>query len=254
MRAMVFEKVGQPLMARDVAPPRPNDNEVLIRVAACAVCRTDLHIIDGELAQPKLPLILGHEIVGRVEAVGANVNTIQDRRSRRHSMARMDVRRMQILHNGPRKSLRSRALHRLHNRWRLRGIHCRRCAILFSYSRKYEDVAAAPLLCAGLIGYRSLPKNRGCEATRHLWFRRGGPHHCAGCAFRSVKSLHSRGRAISLDRSSRASSALPGLAARMKCHRKNWTPRSFLRRLERLFRPRCEPSTKADRWSAAEFT
>ena len=74
MRAMVFEKVGRPLIAREVAAPRPNDNEVLIRVAACAVCRTDLHIIDGELSQPKLPLILGHEIVGRIEAIGEKVN------------------------------------------------------------------------------------------------------------------------------------------------------------------------------------
>lgn len=64
MRAMVLEAVGKPLVIRDVPVPRPGAGLVLVRVTACAVCRTDLHIIDGELAKPKLPLVPGHEIVG----------------------------------------------------------------------------------------------------------------------------------------------------------------------------------------------
>jgi propanol-preferring alcohol dehydrogenase len=71
MRAMVLEKVGQPLALRDLSKPRPGRGQLLVRVNACAVCRTDLHIVDGELPNPKLPLILGHQIVGRVEQIGA---------------------------------------------------------------------------------------------------------------------------------------------------------------------------------------
>jgi len=77
MRAMVLEQVGQPLALREVPIPQPEAHQVLIRVQACAVCRTDLHIVDGELPNPKLPLILGHEIVGEVAQRGAEVSTLQ---------------------------------------------------------------------------------------------------------------------------------------------------------------------------------
>src|SRR5256714_7244902 len=68
MRAMVLDKAKQPLQARDVPKPKRGRGQLLVRVNACAVCRTDLHIVDGELPNPKLPLILGHQIVGRVES------------------------------------------------------------------------------------------------------------------------------------------------------------------------------------------
>ena len=61
---MVFESHGKPLVLKDVPIPEPNDNQVLIKIHACGVCRTDLHIVDGELTKTKLPLIIGHEIVG----------------------------------------------------------------------------------------------------------------------------------------------------------------------------------------------
>ena len=77
MRAMVLEQVGQPLVLREAPIPQPEAHQVLIRVHACAVCRTDLHIVDGELPNPKLPLILGHEIVGEVAQLGAEVSTLQ---------------------------------------------------------------------------------------------------------------------------------------------------------------------------------
>src|SRR5690349_8648656 len=73
MRAMVFERVKTPLVLRDVPKPEPKAGQLLVHVNACGVCRTDLHIVDGELAEPKLPLILGHQIVGHVEEVGENV-------------------------------------------------------------------------------------------------------------------------------------------------------------------------------------
>src|SRR5437588_780351 len=71
MRAMVLEEVGQPLALRDLPKPKPGHGQLLVRVNTCAVCRTDLHIVDGELPNKKLPLILGHQIVGRVEQLGA---------------------------------------------------------------------------------------------------------------------------------------------------------------------------------------
>src|SRR5438477_304569 len=73
MRAMVLEKPRQPLVPRDVPKPKLRPGQLLVRVATCAVCRTDLHVVDGELPDPKLPLILGHQIAGRIEEIGGGV-------------------------------------------------------------------------------------------------------------------------------------------------------------------------------------
>jgi propanol-preferring alcohol dehydrogenase len=74
MRSMVLDAPGTPLVMREGAVPRPGAGEVLVEVEACGVCRTDLHVVDGELPHPKLPIVPGHEIVGRVAAVGAGVD------------------------------------------------------------------------------------------------------------------------------------------------------------------------------------
>ncbi len=74
MRAMILDAPRRPLTLRERPLPSPGEGEILIAVAACGVCRTDLHVVDGELAQPKLPLIPGHEIVGRVAALGPGVS------------------------------------------------------------------------------------------------------------------------------------------------------------------------------------
>src|ERR1700736_4152270 len=73
MRAMVLEKTKKPLVLRDVPKPQPGRGQVLVRVNTCAVCRTDLHIVDGELSDPKLPLSLGHHIVVRSEQIAEDV-------------------------------------------------------------------------------------------------------------------------------------------------------------------------------------
>lgn len=73
MHAMVLEKQGQPLQFKTVPVPEPGKNEVLLKIEACGVCRTDLHVLDGDLEEPKLPLILGHEIIGKIEKTGSNV-------------------------------------------------------------------------------------------------------------------------------------------------------------------------------------
>src|SRR5690606_6662992 len=76
MRAMLFERVGQPLRAAELPVPRPGPGQVLLAVEACGVCRTDLHLIDGELPDPLLPVVPGHEIVGRAVACGEGVEGI----------------------------------------------------------------------------------------------------------------------------------------------------------------------------------
>src|SRR3954463_15235335 len=70
MRAMVLRAVGRPLILEERPDPSPGPGEIRVRVEACAVCRTDLHVVDGDLTHPKLPIIPGHEIVGIVEALG----------------------------------------------------------------------------------------------------------------------------------------------------------------------------------------
>mgnify|MGYP002778009342 FL=1 len=77
MRAMILKAQGKPLEEAQLPIPQPNAKQVLLQVRACGVCRTDLHIVDGELTQPKLPLVPGHQIVGNVVAVGEQVKQFQ---------------------------------------------------------------------------------------------------------------------------------------------------------------------------------
>ncbi len=74
MKAMVLEKPGQPLVLVERPDPLPGPGQIRLKVEACAVCRTDLHVVDGELERPKLPLVPGHEIVGVIDAVGTGVD------------------------------------------------------------------------------------------------------------------------------------------------------------------------------------
>src|SRR5690242_12714934 len=77
MHAMVLERPRTPLAMRENPLPRPGPAEVLIEINACGVCRTDLHVVDGELPHPKLPLVPGHQVVGRVVATGPEVDSIR---------------------------------------------------------------------------------------------------------------------------------------------------------------------------------
>ena len=77
MQAMQLRQPGEPLVLTQLPDPEPAAGEVRVRVASCGVCRTDLHVIDGELPNPKLPIIPGHEIVGRIDRIGRNVDTLK---------------------------------------------------------------------------------------------------------------------------------------------------------------------------------
>lgn len=155
MRAMVLEQVGQPLVLREVPIPQPAPNQVLIRVQACAVCRTDLHIVDGELPNPKLPLILGHEIVGEVVQRGAAVSTVQEGQRVGVPWLGETCGTCRYCEAG-RENLCPFARF---TGYTLDGGYAEYAVAdaryVFPIPEGYDAVAAAPLLCAGLIGYRS---------------------------------------------------------------------------------------------------
>ena len=155
MKAMVLEKPGAPLVMQDLAVPEPSEHEVLLKVLACGVCRTDLHVVDGELTEPTLPLIPGHQIVGIVEKTGQAVSqlmtgdrvgvpwlgwtcgTCRDCTSDRENLCE-DARFTGYTLPG--------------------GFAQYTCAheqYCFPIPAGYPDTQAAPLLCAGLIGYRA---------------------------------------------------------------------------------------------------
>ena len=155
MRAMVLVEPRRPLELRELADPRPQPGQVLLRVRACGVCRTDLHVVDGDLPDPKLPLVLGHEIVGIVEEGGSR-------------LAKGTRAGVPWLGWTCGECVWCRSGHEnLCDRARFTGYHLdggyagfavadeRYCFPLPDES-VFPDLAAAPLLCAGLIGYRTL--------------------------------------------------------------------------------------------------
>ncbi|QRY70492.1 zinc-dependent alcohol dehydrogenase family protein (plasmid) [Ensifer sp. PDNC004] len=158
MKAMVLEKPGTPLVLKTLADPRPGPGEIRIRVEACAVCRTDLHVVDGELDHPKLPLIPGHEIVGMVDAVGDNVD-----RSIIGSRVGVPWLGFTCGHcpycRAGRENLCDMPLFTGFTRDGGFASHVV-ADQRFSFRLEFADdpVAVAPLLCAGLIGWRSLKK------------------------------------------------------------------------------------------------
>lgn len=155
MRAMVLNHVHQPLVLADVPIPTPGPNEVLVKVIACGVCRTDLHVMDGELPDPTLPLILGHQVVGTIVKLGSDVHRykVGDRVGcpwlgkscgycaycQSHQENLCD--------------------HGVYRGYQMNGGFAEYCVgdenYIFPIPAHYSSEHAAPLLCAGLIGYRS---------------------------------------------------------------------------------------------------
>lgn len=158
MYAMVLEAPGRPLLLQERPVPDPGAEEVLVRIAACAVCRTDLHVVDGELPEPKLPLIPGHEIVGRVERTGTAVNHL-------HRGQRVGIPWLGWtcghcpFCRTDRENLCDQARF---TGYTIDGGYAEftvaHASFVFPLPDSFDDISAAPLLCAGLIGYRSLKK------------------------------------------------------------------------------------------------
>src|SRR5437879_10290448 len=166
MQAMLLRAQRTPLELVETDAPRPGERQVLLKVRACGVCRTDLHIVDGELDQPKLPLILGHEIVASVVECGASVErfNVGDRvgvpwLGWTDQTCRYCLRDQENLCDAA-----------LFTGYSLDGGYAeytvadeRYCVPL---PARYADVEAAPLLCAGLIGYRTY--RLAGEAAEHI--------------------------------------------------------------------------------------
>ena len=155
MRAMILKAPGKALQLGEIPIPIPNPEQVLLKVHACGVCRTDLHIVDGELKEPKLPLILGHQIVGVVEAVGAKVNSFQKGDRVGIPWLGKTCQHCHYCETG-RENLCDEAQF---TGYQIDGGYAEYCLgdrnFCFHLGEDYPDSQAAPLLCAGLIGYRS---------------------------------------------------------------------------------------------------
>ena len=156
MKAMVLTRVGLPLEAKDLPTPTPGAQQVLLEIAACAVCRTDLHVVDGDLPHPKLPLVPGHEIVGRIVELGADVQglKVSDRvgvpwLGHTCGCCKFCLTDRENLCDAPGFT-----------GYQIDGGFATHCVAdaryCFAIPDTFDDVHAAPLLCAGLIGYRAL--------------------------------------------------------------------------------------------------
>lgn len=156
MKAMILDTPGQPLRLAKIPQPRPGDDEVLLRVHACGVCRTDLHVLDGELPHPELPLILGHEIVGIVAGKGARVERFEIGQRVGVPWLGRTCGHCRFCTSG-RENLCDEARftgYTLNGGYAEYAVADQRYC--FALSQGYGDAEAAPLLCAGLIGYRAL--------------------------------------------------------------------------------------------------
>src|SRR5215204_1657392 len=156
MRAMVLDAVGKPLRATNVPTPTPGATQVLVHVRACGVCRTDLHVVDGELPDPKLPLIPGHQIVGMVAETGESINRFAAGDRVGVPWLGFTCGRCRYCRSG-RENLCDYAMF---TGYQVDGGYAEYAVadhrFCFPIPDGYPDLQAAPLLCAGLIGYRSL--------------------------------------------------------------------------------------------------
>ena len=155
MLAMVLQKVRQPLELKTIPVPAPNDRQVLIKVIACGVCRTDLHIVDGELDLVKLPLIPGHEIIGEVVQTGSSVTTLKQGDMVGVPWLAFTCGECKYCLKG-KENLCDKALF---TGYTINGgfaeytvAYAQYC---FQLPAEYANSSGSPLLCAGLIGYRS---------------------------------------------------------------------------------------------------
>lgn len=155
MKAMILESQNQPLELKIVPVPQPQEGQVLVKVIACGICRTDLHVIDGELTQPKLSLIPGHEIIGKVAAIGGQVNGFKIGNLVGVPWLGYTCGTCKFCKQG-KENLCDNALF---TGYTIDGGYAEYMVadarFCFLLSAEYNKAASAPLLCAGLIGFRS---------------------------------------------------------------------------------------------------
>jgi len=164
MRAMVLERPGSPLVLRERPVPTPSAGEILVEIAACGVCRTDLHVVDGELSDPKLPIVPGHEIVGRAATLGADVKGLALGERVGVPWLGHTCQVCAYCRDG-RENLCDAPLFTGYTRDGGYATHVVADArFCFPLPGSSDDAETAPLLCAGLIGWRSLRMAGECQA------------------------------------------------------------------------------------------
>lgn len=156
MRAAVLHAAGRPLILEERPTPVPGRGEVLVRVHACAVCRTDLHVADGELPDPKLPLVLGHQAVGVVVARGDGVHDLQEGDRVGVPWLGWTCGECPYCQRGLENLCRTARFTGYHRDGGFAEYTVADARYAFRMPEAYDDLHAAPLLCAGLIGYRCL--------------------------------------------------------------------------------------------------
>jgi propanol-preferring alcohol dehydrogenase len=167
MRAMILDRQGEPLRLRSVPDPEPGNGQLLLRVHACGVCRTDLHVVDGDLTEPKLPLIPGHQIVGTVVRAGKGAARFSIGERVGVPWLGGSCGQCEFCRTG-RENLCDNARY---TGYQLDGGFAELTVaderFCFPIPKGYPDLQAAPLLCAGLIGFRAL---RMCGDAKRLGF------------------------------------------------------------------------------------
>ena len=163
MKAMVLHTVGKPLELQDIPIPNPNKNQLLLNVHTCGVCRTDLHIIDGELEDPNVPLVLGHQIVGTVEKVGANVTGFKRGEKVGVPWLGYTCGECEFCQQDQENLCDNAQFTGYDIDGGFAEYTVANARFCFSIPHDYPATQAAPLLCAGLIGYRSLRKTQNAQ-------------------------------------------------------------------------------------------
>ncbi|MFT4057933.1 MAG: zinc-dependent alcohol dehydrogenase family protein [Legionella sp.] len=167
MHAMILAKPRQPLIKKEVPKPNPKPHQILIKVSACGICRTDLHVVDGELEHPKLPLIPGHQIVGTIEQLGSEVKAFKIGQCVGVPWLGYSCGRC-LFCLSERENLCDNARF---TGYQIDGGFAEYCVanahFCFPIPEGYSDEQAAPLFCAGLIGYRAYLKTGDAQ---HLGF------------------------------------------------------------------------------------
>jgi len=177
MRAMMFDKAGAPLQLRQCDAPEPGPGQILLQVCACGVCRTDLHIVDGELPHPKPHVVPGHEIVGRVLELGQGVERFAPGQRVGVPWLGWTCGECAYCRSG-RENLCEKARF---TGYQIDGGYAEQAVAdaryCFPIPERFSDTEAAPLLCAGLIGYRTL--RAGGDAKRLGIYGFGAAAHIA---------------------------------------------------------------------------
>ena len=156
MRAMILEQIGEPLQFLEKIDPRPGPGEVLVKISACGVCRTDLHVVDGDLTEPRLPIIPGHEIVGTIAALGEGVSIFKIGERVGIPWLGHTCGHCAYCKTGAENLCDKPGFTGYQIDGGYADVTIADARFCIPINASYSDTEIAPLLCAGLIGYRSL--------------------------------------------------------------------------------------------------